>query len=120
MINIAKEKYPNVKFIMDDFLNVESYFEESSIDGVISIYSLYFIPKEQLDNFFKSLSFILKNGDKFLFVTEIGGGENYIKTLLMIENEVTEDLYVNYYMKDQLEEILNNNNFSIDYFKKKQ
>ena len=37
----------------------------------------------------------------------------------MIENEVTEDLYVNYYMKDQLEEILNNNNFSIDYFKKK-
>ena len=36
-----------------------------------------------------------------------------------MENNVNEKLYVNYYNKDQLEQILKQNNFSIDYFKQK-
>lgn len=119
MINIAKKRYAGVKFILDDFANIENYFEEDSVDGVIAIYSLYFIPREYLNNVFKALSKIIKKEGKFLFVTEKGDGEDYVKTPLMMENNVNEKLYVNYYTKDQLEQILKQNNFSIDYFKQK-
>ena len=119
MINIAKQRYPGVKFILDDFVNIENYFEENSVDGVIAIYSLYFIPREYLNKVFKALSIILKKEGKFLFITEKGDGEDYVKTPLMMENNVNEKLYVNYYTKDQLEQILKQNNFSIDYFKQK-
>ena len=46
MTNIAQKRYPSIKFINDDFLNLENHFQESTIDGAISIYSFYFIPKE--------------------------------------------------------------------------
>ena len=32
-------------------------------------------------------------------------------------NNIEESIYVNYYKKEQLIEILNNNNFSVDYIK---
>ena len=119
MINIAKETYPNIKFILDDILDIESYFKENEIAGAIAIYSLYLVPREYLNNFLKSLSKVLKPGAKFLFITEIGNGESYVKTPLIIENNLPEGLYMNCYMKEELSEILNNNNFSIDYLKEK-
>lgn len=119
MVNIAKKRYPNVKFILDNFIDIEKSFKENSVDGLISIYSLYFIPKEQFENILKSLSKILKKNGKFLFVTQIGKGEDYITTPLMKENNVDEKLYVNYYMKEELEILLKKNNFNIEYFKSK-
>lgn len=116
MIKIAKKKYPKLNFLLDDFLNIEKHFDENSIDGLIAIYSLYFIPKEQFEEMLKSLSKVLKNGGLFLFVTQIGTGEDYITTPLMTENDIKEELYVNYYMKDELEEILNRNNFNVQSF----
>lgn len=115
MIKIAKRKYPKLKFLLADFANVEDYFEEDSIDGLISIYSLYFVPKEQFETVLKSLSKVLKPEGKFLFVTQIGHGEEFVMTPLMEENNVEDKLYVNYYMKEELESILNKNNFSIEY-----
>ena len=32
MIKISKSKYPKLKFIKDDFINIENYFKEDSID----------------------------------------------------------------------------------------
>lgn len=116
MIKIAKKKYPKLNFLLDDFLNIEKHFDENSIDGLIAIYSLYFIPKEQFEEMLKSLSKVLKNGGLFLFVTQIGTGEDYITTPLMTENDIKEELYVNYYMKDELEEVLNRNNFNVQSF----
>ena len=119
MLNIAKEKYPQVKFLLDDFMNINDSFKENSVDGIISIYSLYFIPREKMDEFFKKISIILREGGKFLFVTQIGKGEEFIRTPLMIDNKVNDEIYVNYYMRNQLETMLNKYNFSIDYFKEK-
>lgn len=116
MIKIAKKEYPKLNFLLDDFLNIEKHFDENSIDGLIAIYSLYFIPKEQFEEMLKSLSKVLKNGGLFLFVTQIGTGEDYITTPLMTENDIKEELYVNYYMKDELEEVLNRNNFNVQSF----
>ena len=75
MINIAKRKYPNIEFLLADFVNIENYFDENSVDGLIAIYSLYFVPKEQFESVLKSLSKVLKSDGKFLFVTQIGNGE---------------------------------------------
>lgn len=119
MIKIAKGKYPKLNFLVEDFIDIENHFEESSVDGLISIYSLYFIPKEKFDTMLSSFSKVLKDGGKFLFVTQIGKGENFITTLLMEENNINDKLYVNYYMKDELESILNKNNFSIKYLTSK-
>ena len=119
MIKLGKEKYPNIEFINDDILNIEKHFKENSLDGAIAIYSLYFIPREQLNDFLESLSRIMKKGAKLLIITLIGNGEDYIRSALLDENKVKEDLYVNYYLKDDLEEILIANYFSIDYFKTK-
>lgn len=119
MIKIAKSKYPKQKFLLTDFVNIENHFKENSIDGLIAIYSLYFIPKEQFENLLKSLSKVLKNNGTFLFVTQIGNGENLITTPLMDENNIKDKLYVNYYMKEELEDILNKNNFCVESFHSK-
>lgn len=116
MIKIAENKYPNTKFILSDFINVEKYFKESSVDGLIAIYSLYFIPKEKFNDLLKSLSKILKDGGKFLFITQVGKGENFVVTPLMEDNNIDGKIYVNYYMKEELEDILENNGFSIESF----
>ncbi len=116
MIKIAKTKYPKTKFLLSDFTNIEDYFKEASVDGLIAIYSLYFIPKEQFNNVLKSLSKVLKDGGRFLFVTQIGTGEDFIVTPLMKENNIDGKIYVNYYMKEELENILENNDFSIESF----
>ena len=50
----------------------------------------------------------------------IGNEEKYVKTSIMLESGVDETIYVNYNMKEQLEELLSNNNFTIDYFKQKK
>ena len=119
MIKIAKSKYPTLKFLLGDFINIEKYFEESSVDGLIAIYSLYFIPKEQFEDVLKSLSKVLRNGGKFLFVTQIGNGEDFVRTPLMEANNIDGEIYVNYYMKDELDEILERNNFIIKSFEAK-
>ena len=116
MIRIAKDKYPKLKFLLGDFVNIEKYFEKSSVDGFIAIYSLYFIPKEQFEDVLKSLSKVLKDGGKFLFVTQIGNGEDFVRTPLMEANNIDGEIYVNYYMKEELEAILERNDFIIKSF----
>ncbi len=115
MIKIAKQKYLESKFLCTDFSDVKQHFEENSVDGLIAIYSLYFIPKEKFESVLKSLSKILKSNGEFLFVTQIGNGEKYITTPLMEDNNIDDKIYVNYYNKEELEKILNRNNFSIEY-----
>lgn len=119
MIKIAKDRYPNLKFLLGDFINIERHFEDASVDGLIAIYSLYFIPKEDFDNVLKSLYKVLRNGGKFLFVTQIGNGEDFVRTPLMEKNNIDGEIYVNYYMKDELENLLDKNNFIIKSFKEK-
>lgn len=117
MTDIAQKRYPSIKFIYDDFLNLENHFQESTIDGAISIYSIYFIPKELVNDFLKHLSYVMKNNAKLFIITIIGEGEKTVITPLMKMNNIEESIYVNYYKKEQLIEILNNNNFSVDYIK---
>lgn len=114
MIKIAKKNYPKLEFLLADFVNIENHFGENSVDGLIAIYSLYFIPREQFNSMLNSLSKILKDEGIFLFVTQIGKKEDFVTTPLMKENGLSDKLYVNYYIKEELESILKQNNFSIE------
>lgn len=114
MIKIAKKNYPKLEFLLADFVDIENHFGENSVDGLIAIYSLYFIPREQFNSMLNSLSKILKDEGIFLFVTQIGKNEDFVTTPLMKENGLSDKLYVNYYIKEELENILKQNNFSIE------
>ncbi len=114
MIKIAKKNYPKLQFLLTDFVDIENHFKENSVNGLIAIYSLYFIPREQFCDMLNSLSKILKNDGLFLFVTQIGKKEDFVTTPLMEENGLNDRLYVNYYMQEELENILKQNNFSIE------
>lgn len=116
MINIAKEKFPDIDFKQYDFLNIDNYFEDNSVDGIIAIYSLYFIPRIKFNSFLQSLSKVLKKGGKFLFVTQVGDGESYIKTPLMNECNLDESIYLNCYKEEELKKLLKGSGFTIDYF----
>ena len=65
LIKLAKEKYPNSKFIQGNVLKLP--FEDNSFDKVISIAVLHHIPSEELRvQFFKEIKRILKPNSKLI------------------------------------------------------
>lgn len=114
MIEIAKQKYPNIPFFNMDIANVDKTFEENTFDGLLAIYILYFIPKEQMDNVLEGLSKVLKDGAPFFMVIQIGKGETFVDESLMPEGKQKEALFVNLNTQEELLELLQKHNFAID------
>lgn len=114
MIEIANKKYPQIPFYKMDIANVDGFFEENTFDGLLAIYTLYFIPKEQMDRVLESLSKILKNGAPFFMVTQIGKGEIFVDESLMPESSQKKALFVNLNTQEELLELLQKHNFNVD------
>ena len=114
MIEIAKQKYPNLPFYKMDIADVDKTFEENTFDGLLAIYILYFIPKEQMDNVLEGLSKVLKDGAPLFMVIQIGKGEVFVNESLMPEGEQKEALFVNLNTKDELLDLLQKHNFVVD------
>lgn len=114
MIEIAKQKYPNIPFFNMDIANVDKSFEENTFDGLLAIYILYFIPKEQMDNVLEALSKVLKDGAPFFMVIQIGKGETFVDESLMPEGKQKEALFVNLNTQEELLELLQKHNFAVD------
>jgi len=114
MIEIAKQKYPNLPFYKMDIADVDKTFEENTFDGLLAIYILYFIPKEQMENVLEGLSKVLKDGAPFFMVIQIGKGEVFVNESLMPEGEQKEALFVNLNTKDELLDLLQKHNFSVN------
>ena len=114
MIEIAKQKYPNRPFYKMDIADVDKTFEENTFDGLLAIYILYFIPKEQMDNVLEGLSKVLKDGAPLFMVIQIGKGEVFVNESLMPEGEQKEALFVNLNTKDELLDLLQKHNFVVD------
>ena len=114
MIEIAKQKYPNLPFYKMDIADIDKTFEENTFDGLLAIYILYFIPKEQMDNVLEGLSKVLKDGAPLFMVIQIGKGEVFVNESLMPEGEQKEALFVNLNTKDELLDLLQKHNFVVD------
>ena len=72
MMRKAKEFYPNIPYILDDIIFMKEHFENYSFDGVIAFYSLFHIPKEELDKVFSCICDLLKQDGIFCFVVQLG------------------------------------------------
>jgi len=60
MLNLARDNVPNAKFVKMDMLKLE--FNENTFDGIISVFALFHVPKENHYDVFKKFFEILKPG----------------------------------------------------------
>ncbi|UCC20238.1 MAG: class I SAM-dependent methyltransferase [Promethearchaeota archaeon] len=73
MLSMAKENEPNANFIKMDINEIK--FDENTFDGVISVYTLFHIPKKNHLSIFNKLFEILKPGGILLLNTGISESE---------------------------------------------
>lgn len=110
MMRKSQEYYPNLPYILDDMLNMEQHFESNTFDGIIAFYSLFHIPREDLNNVFASINNLLKDNGIFCFVVQLGNGEQFIDEPYLKE-QGKGVLYFNFFTKDLIKQMLNNNSF---------
>lgn len=114
MIKFAIKTYPNIQFIVDDIININNHFNKESIDGIIAMYSLFHIPKENLNQLFFDINNILRKNGIFCFSLQLGIGEQFVDEPYLKEKGKNV-LYMNYLTKEEIYNILNENNFEIIY-----
>lgn len=71
---LAAEKYSEIQFHCNDMINTD--FADSYLDGIISFYSLFHIPKNKTKDLFREFYRVLKPGGVILLVTHKGEYEN--------------------------------------------
>ena len=114
MKKYAEKTYPNIQFILDDIINIKNHFNEKSTDGIIAMYSLFHIPKEDINQLFKDINSILKDNGIFCFTLQLGNDEEFVDEPYLKENG-KKVLYVNYLNKNEIYNLLNESNFNILY-----
>ena len=114
MKKYAEKTYLNIQFILDDIINIKNHFNENSIDGIIAMYSLFHIPKENIEQLFKDINSILSNNGLFCFSLQLGNGEEFVDEPYLKENGKNV-LYMNYLSKNEIYDLLNKSNFNIIY-----
>lgn len=58
MLNLARENVPNAKFVKMDMNKLE--FNENTFNGIVSVYTLFHVPREKLLEIFKQFFKVLK------------------------------------------------------------
>lgn len=114
MKKYAEKIYPNIQFILDDIINIKKHFSEKSINGIIAMYSLFHIPKENINQLFEDINSVLKDKGLFCFSLQLGNGEEFVDEPYLKENGKN-ILYMNYLTKNEIYDLLNESNFDIIY-----
>ena len=114
MMRYAKKSYPNIQYILDDIINIKNHFSKDSIDGITAMYSLFHIPRENIDQLFLDINDLLKEKGLFCFSLQLGNGEEFVDEPYLKENG-KKVLYMNYLTKKEIYDLLDKNNFDIVY-----
>ena len=114
MKKYAENTYPNIQFILDDIVNIKNHFNKKAIDGIIAMYSLFHIPKENINQLFKDINNVLKNNGLFCFSLQLGSGEDFVDEPYLKESGKNV-LYMNYLTKNEIYDLLDESNFEIIY-----
>lgn len=114
MKNNALKLFPNLPYILDDIIDIKKHFIENSIEGIIAMYSLFHIPKEDINTLFKDINSILKENGIFCFNLKIGNDEKFVDEPYL-KDKGKNVLYMNYFDKKQIYKLLNESNFDIIY-----
>lgn len=118
MLEIAKRTHPGVDYRSMNITDIGDHFDEDSFDGMLSIYTLYFVPRDLMDKTLSSISRLLKPEGKILIVTQEGDGEQYLDEDFLPEGQNKNSLYVNLYKQDELIELLGKHNLIVDSIRK--
>lgn len=110
MMRKSKEYFGELPYVLDDMLNITQHFKAKEFDGIIAFYSLFHIPREDVDNLFKDINYILNDNGIFCFVVQLGDGEDFIDEPYLKENGKNV-LYFNFFTKQEIDRILINSNF---------
>lgn len=110
MMRKSREYYPNLPYILDDILNMEKYFDRDTFDGIIAFYSLFHIPRENIDYVFSNIRDLLKENGIFCFVVQLGDGEKFIDEPYLKEKGKN-ILYVNFFTHEIINKLLSENSF---------
>lgn len=114
MLEIAKERVPNGKFEIMDITDIT--YPDNSYDGIISNCSLFHIPAEELPKTLSSFRRVLKPNGKLLLILQEGNGET------MVEEPYRPGvhIYMNYFSVEQIQNLLQEYGFSINYLGKEE
>jgi SAM-dependent methyltransferase len=109
-IEIAKTYNPGMKFIRTDFFEWD--FPEKYFDGILSLYSIMYTPKNFINDLIKIFHKALKPYGKLLLVAKEGINEGYVSEILNIKTRV----YETYFTEQEIKDFLLNYGFDIKYF----
>lgn len=115
MIKIAKGNNLNIQFLISDICNLE-VLENKKYDGVVLAYVLQHLSKEEVDNLFYNIKNYLEVDAKILIFLREGN-------LILEEEEPIDTKYkyiINEYTKEEIELLLNKNNWEIIKIEKKK
>lgn len=118
MRECAFKKYGVFPYILDDMVNIKKHFSNNTIDAVFVLYSLFHLPKDDLENLMLDLHDILKNNGLILLSFQLGDGEAFVDEPYLKSNG-QKVLYMNYMDKTQIFDLLKKNKFDILYTKEK-
>lgn len=68
MMKKSRNFFGELPYVLDDMLNVKKHFNNEDFDGIIAFYSLFHIPREDLDILFADINDILKENGIFCFL----------------------------------------------------
>ena len=103
MLNVAKEKYPNLKLRLGDFLNIP--YENNEFHVIVSTYAFHHLNEEEKRISIKEMLRVLKYNGRIV----IGD--------LMFESKITKENMMKDFTKDQIEEIEDEYYSNIDFLK---
>ena len=108
MLNIAKQKYSDIKFYE---MNMKEITLRKKYDGIMLAYSLFHLTKKEVIEVLPKYYELLNSNGKILLILQYGQGER------IIDEPLKEGLkiFINYYSQDEIIEILRNNSFKILY-----
>ena len=108
MLNIAKQKYSDIKFYE---MNMKEITLRKKYDGIMLAYSLFHLTKKEVIEVLPKYYDLLNSNGKILLILQYGQGER------IVDEPLKEGLkiFINYYSQDEIIEILKNNSFKILY-----
>ncbi len=113
MIKIAKRNYPEIIFSLED---MTTFKPKEKVDAVWAGYSLFHLEQKDFEETLKNIRLYLKPGGCFGCVMQEGTGELEVDEPLL----PSEKIYVHLYSKQELQEILYQNNFDVVEIKRKE
>ena len=108
MLNIAKQKYSDIKFYE---MNMKEITLRKKYDGIMLAYSLFHLTKKEVIEVLPKYYDLLNSNCKILLILQYGQGERIVNEPLKEGLKI----FINYYSQDEIIEILKNNRFKILY-----